>query len=117
MSDEAKKNDGWFLPFAFFGGILLVIMTLAQCGGDDTADDADQGPKESDKYLVQITCEDIIKDQLKNPSTADFSDQEQSLSSASGTVVAENSFGGKVTYTYRCSASGDQVRLESLLQR
>ena len=62
-------------------------------------------------------CKELVRDGLKNPSTADFSDEQQSVTTASGTVVAENALGGKVTRTYRCVASGDTVTLVNLMER
>jgi hypothetical protein len=53
---------------------------------------------------------------MKNPSTADFSDEAQTTSSARGVVVAENALGGKVTMNYRCSVSGDTVTLDALAE-
>jgi hypothetical protein len=85
-----------------------VVIGVAMCGGGESKSN---GP---DKYDVQVTCKEIVRKQLKNPSTADFDGEQQSAVSASGMVVAENALGGKVTYNYRCSVSGDTVTLDSL---
>ncbi len=66
---------------------------------------------------MQATCKDLVGDQLKNPSTAQFSDEIQTTMSAGGTVVAENALGGKVTYAYSCTRSGETVTLISLNPR
>ena len=108
-----KKTSGGVGCLAWVAGAVLlsVAFGLKGCGSSDSGSD------ETDKYAVQVTCQDIVEDQLKNPSTADFSQKQQTSVSASGLVTAENALGGKVTYAYRCSASGDTVKLESLTQR
>ena len=93
-------------------GALIVVGTVGalfqSCSGPDHS---------VDQYNVQATCKDIVRNQMKNPSTADFSEESQTSSSASGLVVVENNIGGKVTYNYRCSASGETVTLDAITQR
>jgi predicted restriction endonuclease len=97
---------------------MAVVMVLATMSAGCTS-----GPSE---YDVQITCEELVHDHLnkdvdhddvKNPPTAQFSAQEQSISGTSGLVTVEKALASKVTYEYRCSLSGDTVTLESMAPR
>jgi hypothetical protein len=83
--------------------VVAVIFGATRCGSS--------GP---DEYDVQATCKDIVRKQMKNPSTARFSGEAQTMTSASGTVVAENVLGGKVTHAYRCTVQGEKVVLKNL---
>lgn len=89
--------------------LLIVAFSLKSCAGGTSSS--------SDGYQVQYTCEELVKKNLRNPTTADFSEQQRSSASAYGLVTAENALGGKVTYRYACSVSGDTVRLDSLNER
>jgi hypothetical protein len=62
--------------------VLVVMFSFKGCGGPGDS---------TDKYAVQGTCQDIVKKQLKNPTTADFSSKAQGDTYASGMVTAENS--------------------------
>ena len=88
--------------FVGVGIFAVLALMVSRCGSDD------QGP---DEFDTQATCKELVRGTLKNPSTADFMDEEQDASGAAGTVVAENSLGGKVTSSYRCTLEGDIVRL------
>lgn len=76
------------------------IGRVSRCGSGD------EGP---DEYDTQATCKELVRGVLKNPSTADFMDEEQDAAGASGTVVAENALGGKVTSSYRCVLDGSSI--------
>ena len=67
---------------------------------------------------ARVLCEEVTKDGLKSPSTADFHDQNETWDEASGryraegTVSAENSFGGTVDAPYSCEFEvGDDDKL------
>lgn len=113
MSQAPAKSGnigclGWVIIAV---GLLLVGALLNSCGGDES-------DSELSEYNIQSTCKSLVEDQLKNPSTADFMDESQTLASASGTVVAENALGGKVTFSYSCTATdAGLVTLESLSER
>lgn len=97
------------IPIAIAGGFaVLALMAMCQGAG---------GSRGPDEYDVQVTCRDLVRDQLVNPSTARFSEQTQSMTEASGVVVSENRLGGRVTMNYRCTASDGVVRLASLAER
>ena len=107
-------NKGWELRALLVVGALAGAMfLLSQCLGGSNGNGSG-GP---DKYDTQATCKELVRKSMKNPSTADFSDEQQDTSTASGTVVAENALGGKVTFAYSCTQSGGTVELQSLTPR
>ena len=89
------------------GGVLPIVLVLVAAAGCSSK-------REPDEFDVQVTCQDIVRKQMRNPTTVEFSDKTQTKLSAEGLVVAENALGGKVTYRYRCTVSSDTVRLEKL---
>ena len=108
------SNKRWELrALSVLGALAAVVFLLSQCLGGSN-DSGSEGP---DKYDTQATCKDLVRKSLKNPSTADFSDEQQDTSTANGTVVAENALGGKVTFSYSCTQSGGIVELQSLAAR
>lgn len=98
-------------PIGFSGCLVVLALLglggygLAQCGGDDE-------PSES---LMQIQaedqCKDWVKEKLKAPATADFSDERVSGSAGdytiAGAVDSENSFGAKIRSTWVCTIKRD----------
>ncbi|QKE85122.1 DUF2510 domain-containing protein [Arthrobacter sp. NEB 688] len=110
IEPEKKAATAGCLPWVL-GGVILTCIAggVKGCGND--------GSSSSDGYQVQATCEELVKKNLRNPTTAEFSEQQRSPASASGLVTGENALGGKVTYRYACSVSGDTVRLDSLNER
>lgn len=107
---KAKTSGGGVAGWGCLAVIVVfVVFGVALCSGG-----GDKGP---DKYDTQVTCKELVRQQLKNPSTADFSDGQQSAAGASGTVVAENALGGKVTYSYACTLKGGIVELVDLTAR
>lgn len=83
------------VPVAVFVGLLLLFMF--------TKDDA----PEHDAVEAEVLCEGLVKEKLRAPSTAKFSQQDTSGSgtqwSSRGVVEAENAFGGTVSGRYTCS--------------
>lgn len=105
---ERSKPDpqpvGRVWTFVGVGIFAVLALMVSRCGGGDE----DRGP---DEYDTQATCKELVRGVLKNPSTADFMDEAQDAAGASGTVVAENALGGKVTSSYRCTLEDGVVRL------
>ena len=99
---RVKGPKGWIIGLAVIVGAALWMSS---------------NELEPNEYNVQGTCQGIVRNQLKNPTTAEFSSEEQSKSSASGNVTAENALGGKLTYGYRCSRSADTVVLDRMTPR
>lgn len=67
----------------------------------------DDAPAEHDAVEAEILCEGLVKEKLRAPSTAKFSQQDTAGSgtgwSSNGVVDAENAFGGTVSGRYTCS--------------
>lgn len=65
------------------------------------------GPEKPDGRGAQVICHDFVKDALKSPSTADFSDESHAGKSpiwtVRGQVDSENSFGAVVRSSYVCT--------------
>lgn len=89
------------------GGLFALCMVLIIGGcavgivsGGDKKDEPTQ-------YDAKYYCQEFVKDKLKAPSTAKFSDQVANGSGASwtssGLVEAQNSFGGMVSSRYSCT--------------
>lgn len=100
MTGGQKTLVGCFGTFMV--GLLLLLggcMVAMNTSGDDEPDEA----------LAIVACENIVRDQQKAPSTAEFSSQSASGAGSSwtstGTVRSENSFGGTVANDYTCSVT------------
>jgi hypothetical protein len=68
-----------------------------------------EGRAEDDRASAQITCEELVKKNVKAPSTASFSDESTDGTdpiTVTGNVDAENSFGAKVRASFTCTATG-----------
>lgn len=93
------------------------VFVLVLIGGLAKANEGGNGSNGGDAVENQLICKELVRQSLKNPSTAKFSNTKESSWEASGTVVAENSLGGKQTAEYRCEVSGGSVRLVSFEPR
>jgi len=85
-------------------GVLLVGGLLSMCGGGSGSGGADADG-------ATQACHGWVTDELKAPSTADFTGDDVSGNgpwTISGSVDAENSFGAKIRSSWTC-----EVRLES----
>lgn len=67
------------------------------------------GPEkdEADEWGAQAVCEEFVKDRLKSPSTADFSEEERlqmtdTVFVVTGAVDSENSFGAMIRNDFTC---------------
>lgn len=95
----------------------ILLVPLVGCSTSD-------GPEkdEGDEYSAQYICEEFVKDRLKSPATADFSDEDRSRSGprtwvVSGSVDSENGFGAMIRNTFTCKVrytGDDNWRLVSL---
>lgn len=98
-------------------GLAAAVVVIGGCLA--LADgDSDEGGGE---YGARDVCEQFVKDRLKSPSTAKFS--ETSAAEVGGTwtvrgaVDSENGFGAKIRNTYTCEVrhdSGDKWKLIDL---
>lgn len=108
-SDErgvpAKKKGSPITVAVLSLAILGGLFALTQCKPEDkpaTGAEIEQ--------LVKDVCRDSARKQLKDPKSAEFSDETltktgPSLYEASGTIRSRNSFGGMAVVQYDCKAT------------
>lgn len=104
-------TDGKRVRATLIAALLAALgCCVAACGGNEDA-----------SGYVKIACHDWVKDRLKSPGPAEFS--EDSVSKVNeqryiltGAVDSQNGFGAMIRNTYRCEAShvGGSTRLVSL---
>lgn len=89
------------------GGLIALTVLLLIIGVAATS----CGPNKSD---ARLACQNIVKDRLKSPGSADFSYPEITSAgtdtwTVTGTVDSENSFGAmkRSTYTCKIRSKGD----------
>lgn len=113
----------------YLKGCMVLIVAAVLLIGGCTAWVA-LSPKDASRQAetsASLACRNAVRDRLKAPSTAQFSDDATASESGSGftvtvtgTVDAENSFGAKLRNTYRCTVRTDldgeasTVKVESL---
>lgn len=101
-------------------GISIPLMLFAGC---QAAMSGSSGKDEPEQYDAIYYCKEFVKDKLKAPSTAKFSNESASGSGSSwtstGIVESQNSFGGMVQTRYSCdltySSSDESWRAQVLL--
>lgn len=99
-------------------GVLAVLLALTACGSSEP----DPADVNGDDIAAQVVCRDFVRDSLKSPSTADFSDERVrhvggKVWLVAGSVDSENSFGAMIRNDYVCKVeyvSGDRYRLLNL---
>lgn len=93
--------------FGCLGVVLFAILVFAWSaiqGGDDRPGTG----------AAEVACENLVRDQLKSPSTAKFSNVEATGTgpwTVTGAVDSQNSFGATVRTTWTCrvqSTGGDR---------
>jgi len=89
--------------FKWILGIFLVLVI----GGAAIAYFSD----DDGKVVAEIACEDLVKDQLKAPSTADFDHstrtQDGDTWTIKGSVESDNALGNPVASDYSCVVTVD----------
>lgn len=83
----------------------LAALALTGCSASTSSDDPE--PDVEDDIAAEVMCEEFVKDRLKAPATAEFSDQHaESIGEqrwdVTGSVDSENSFGALIRSSYRC---------------
>lgn len=105
---ELKKRS---VTHALLG---TVAVTLIACGG---------GTDPKDKHIeARVVCEDFVKDRLKSPGSADFTEQTEvgkyPTWIARGSVDSQNTFGALMRNQYWCTVtyhpSTDKWTLEEM---
>lgn len=106
---------GWVAAAAV--AFILVLALINGGGSKDSNSDKGQDPNSYRPTAIQL-CENAVRDQLKAPSTADFSVSTASLSSnkwiVTGSVDAENSFGATLRKDFQCTVFGGSARVDFL---
>lgn len=87
-------------------GIATTLTAIALTSCSATTSDEPEEDRE-DGIMAEIMCEEFVKDRLKAPATAEFSNQRaESIGDqrwdVTGTVDSENSFGALIRSNYRC---------------
>jgi len=114
----APAKTGGFGCFGCLGiacGLVLLIFVIAMISSAIGGSSGDS-PSDSDGLAI-VTCERLVKDNLKSPLSAKFSDESVSGGMVTGSVDAENSFGASIRNDFSCSVEGDTVHLVSLNAR
>ena len=105
-----------------WGKILTGVVVVLCCGGFFWYSNRDPSTagQPSTGIDAEIICKDFVRNRLKAPSTAGFSDVDHTGSAptwtVTGNVDAENSFGAKLRMRFTCVVTddGDQWLLKSL---
>lgn len=97
--------------------VLTIPLALAGCGGDSSSSGSTNETKESREFQVdeveaKLQCEDLVKNSLKAPATADFPRNSEWTFTpidgglqASSYVDSENSFGALVRSNFQCTVT------------
>lgn len=114
-----RQKNGWYAlaglvgVFALFVGYIL-FTTDSSTGRDDP---------EVQEHAAIRACEDMVRDQLKAPATADFNGSVATGVGpweVTGSVDAENSFGAMIRTDWTCTVrldSDDMFRGRAVLAR
>lgn len=117
MSDTSKTGG---TSRVAIGCLILVVLGLGGCGVLAIVGSNSDAGREND---AQVLCEQMVKDRLKSPASADFSgvtatEGTGDTYTVAGAVDSQNSFGAKVRNSFSCTvrkqASGDGFDLVSL---
>ncbi len=108
-----EADGGWFgfIKFMLIGVLIIgAFFALSQCGSSGPS--KDDGPKAVQDFELRDMCEQWVKNQLKAPSTAKFSDHAIKSTGANnwtvtGAVDADNSFGAAIRSTWSCEITLD----------
>lgn len=111
----ARKPMGCFgFILIAVGVVVAIVIGLSVYGSFRNAN-----PTDSDKQAEsQVACEEVVKNNLKSPSTASFSNETATGTAGSYTVTgdvdSQNSFGAMIRNHFTCESDGSTVHLTSL---
>ncbi len=111
----AKKNRGRLIKFGMIVGVIaLVIMIGNWWNGVMNPDPNSPLPESSQIAKVTQACRDEVREHLRSPSSAEFSDEgyiplEGGQWKISGQVDAENAFGASLRHTFTCEGSATRL--------
>lgn len=116
MSTDAKKCPKcgakppyrWTLGRMVVAGFILLVVAIAVFSPSSPEDQAARAER-MDSASAQVACERAVREQLKAPSTAEFSEQRYGKGEqpgrwlVAGAVDAQNSFGAKLRNQWQCA--------------
>lgn len=99
---------------ALGGFVVLAVAVMALTGGGGDAGPAGDSPQVR-AAAAELACQDMVRDQLKSPGSAKFSDVSSTGAgpwTVTGAVDADNSFGASIRSTWSCDVrlDGDTLR-------
>lgn len=109
--DTAKKGSeglDWKACCLWPAAGFIALVLGGAVFGALSADGDDSGPSPE---MASYHCRDMVREQLKNPGSAEFSDETitgHGTYTIEGTVRGENSYGGTAVNTYKCTATYDE---------
>lgn len=90
-------------------GLAFCSILLASCSSGGGGSDEPDGPEldAQDGFMAEVMCEEFVKERLKAPATAEFSNQQHreikdQRWDVTGIVDSENGFGALIRGSYRC---------------
>lgn len=98
-SKNVRRMYGCLIVLAVF-----VVLVFAGCSALMNSSKNDGGGN-TDR-LAKSVCHASVEKQLKNPGSAQYSDESISSGIVTGIVEAKNALGGSVSYDYTCTTSG-----------
>jgi hypothetical protein len=91
----------------------IIIGVASAIGGSNNSSD----PANNDDLAI-VTCQDVVTQNLKSPSTASFPEVPTiSGDTITGEVDAQNGFGATIRADFQCTRDGDKVSLDFLNNR
>jgi hypothetical protein len=124
MTEVSQSDRKWggftLLVFGIFVGLPLLF--IVACTVMVAMDDGDSDGSGDRAKAIQL-CRAAVRDQLKSPKSADFSNEVAAQTTdapafrVTGEVDAENSFGASVRSSYVCEGYSSSMRVTSLQQR
>jgi hypothetical protein len=104
-----KGGIGCLGVFGIIVGVIVIVIIIAVAAGSKSS-----GNDSNDPALIQATaqnsCESMVKEQLKSPSTASFSNEDEEGTNpviVTGDVDSQNAFGATLRSTFHCTGTPD----------
>lgn len=107
IADVGKKKIGTWRAWLVIAVLLAIVAFVVYDGDNDNPDAEDEHPADE----ARIACEAWVRDELKSPSTAQFTDGTATGTDGdwtiTGSVDSENSFGATLRSAWTCTAKVD----------
>ncbi|PFG27427.1 Uncharacterised protein [Corynebacterium renale] len=92
--------------------VISLSVLLTGCGGSSTSTEKEKAKTTVDETEARLSCEDLVRGQLKSPSSAQFAPRKEWTFTpvtggyrASGWVDADNSYGASIRNTFTCTVT------------